>query len=584
MVDVVQQGSTVYQTTLPVIDPVTGVSATTWTVEHETETQRLEAGYDALGRAIQVLHETTSPDDPTVRAVNSSRRTRSVEDEISSYDAAGVLLPTDHEIVQGLRAPIAASHVQITDGVVLNAEALDTVRVLSVAATELAAAAGPRARAERVGSDRIRVVNDLSRDDAAPVAGAGQAPPPSRGSYVRTWRRHGSSYLLERTELTSEWAAPDGVRRTERQVDRIRMVRVHQNARRDAERRARRGETGQGADNVLASLGDQPGDNCVVGQDCPPEDPPPVLPGGGCPGPVPQGADIVFQHGIKSDRHTWSEMASWLGCDIVYKRFDAHDIDWRRRITSQRDELRPLINADMHDIVMIGHSNGGLVVRSLAQWAQVNQPGLVKGVITLDSPNQGAVVARNVRIVHEALGSGAAALGLGLSLMEFHPFFIDDIPGSSFLQNLNATQEAFINVGIRTHTPKRWVAWRVIKTGDCLPRHECELAVVRRIQRRYDDMRHTSKFWYRPWHSIPAGEEARLMNGFDATWNWLTAPGDLTSDGFIPGPAQHYPGARFNRVIPDGDSHTGTTTSELVHEAVKEALINQSLFDIDAQS
>ncbi|MBB4634871.1 hypothetical protein [Longimicrobium terrae] len=579
LLDVVQEGSTTYQTTTPVIDPLTGASMTTWTVAHETETQRVEAGYDALGRAIQVLQETTPLYDPMERAVNLSRRTRSVENVISSYGPDGALLQTDHGTVQSARG-IVPSYAQITDGVVLDAEALDTVSVLTADATALAPTAGPRARARRAAGDRIEVVNELTPDVFGPRTARGAAMLGTRGSFVRTWRRQGGSYLLERTELVSEWDEERGVRKTERQVNQIRVVRLHRNPRRDAERRTRRGGMGTVDDVRLRSIGETPGDNCVVGQECPPDDPPPPPPPPATEClPVPGGAHLLYQHGIKSDGGSFFQMRSWLACAVSWERMQSPSIDWRRRITQQRDELRAAVAPGMRDMVLIGHSNGGLVTRSLAQWAQVNQPGLVKGVITLDSPNQGALVAHNLAVASLLLSPaviGAATLGI----MDYNPYVVDDMPNSAFLRNLNGFSETFVNVGIQTHTPKRWVAWRILLTGECLPRSACEAEVARRAQKRYDDMRHTSRFLYRPWHAIPAAAEARALNGFDATWNKLTAPGNHKSDGFIHDTGQYYPRARQNQLIPNGDSHTGTTTSDLVRIEVVRTLEDSRTFGI----
>lgn len=580
LLDVVQEGSTTYQTTTPVIDPLTGAATTTWTVAHETETQRVEAGYDALGRAIQVLHETTPLYDPTERAVNLSRRTRSVEDAIFSYGPDGGPLQTDYGTAQSAPEGIAPSHAQITDGVVLDAEALDTVRVLTAEAAALASTAGPRARARRAPDDRIEVVNELTPDDFGVRTARGSAMLGTRGVFVRTWRRQGGAYLLERTELVSEWAEERGVRKTEWQVNQFRVVRLHRNARRDGERRARRSAMGKVDDVRPRSIGEAPGDDCVVGHECPPDEPPPPPPppAAECL-PVAGGAHLLYQHGINSGGGSFFQMRSWLGCAIAWERAQSSTIDWHRRITQQRDELRAAVQPGMRDMVLIGHSNGGLVTRSLAQWAQVNQPGLVKGVITLDSPNQGALVAHNLAVATLLLSPsvlGVATLGI----MDSNPYAVDDIPDSAFLRGLNGFTETFVNVGIQTHTPKRWVAWRILLTGECLPRTACEDDVARRAQKRYDDMRHTSRFLYRPWHAIPAAVEVRALNGFDATWNKLTAPGSHRGDGFIHDDGQYYPRARRNQLIPNGDSHTGTTTSEPVRREVVDALLDESLFDI----
>jgi hypothetical protein len=98
------------------------------------------------------------------------------------------------------------------------------------------------------------------------------------------------------------------------------------------------------------------------------------------------------------------------------------------------------------------------------------------------------------------------------------------------------------------------------------------------VQKHYDRARHKSKFWYRPWQSIPAGIDMMWRNSADALWNHYTAPGSLSSDGFIHGPGQVYPGAQQNRLIRNGDSHVGTTRSDLVWGELREVLGNPGLF------
>jgi hypothetical protein len=55
-------------------------------VPHETEVQWVETGYDYSGRMIVVLDQTDAMGDPPSRPVNTTRRTRSVEDAITRYD------------------------------------------------------------------------------------------------------------------------------------------------------------------------------------------------------------------------------------------------------------------------------------------------------------------------------------------------------------------------------------------------------------------------------------------------------------------------------------------------------------------
>lgn len=70
------------------------------------------------------------------------------------------------------------------------------------------------------------------------------------------------------------------------------------------------------------------------------------------------------------------------------------------------------------------------------------------------------------------------------------------------------------------------------------------------------------------------------MNGKDAAWNQITAPGPLPSDGFIDGPGQIYPRAQQDRLIREGDSHVGTTKSGYVWIQLREALQDDKLFNL----
>ncbi len=85
------------------------------------------------------------------------------------------------------------------------------------------------------------------------------------------------------------------------------------------------------------------------------------------------------------------------------------------------------------------------------------------------------------------------------------------------------------------------------------------------------------------WQSIPAGAAMLAMNGLDGIWNALTAPGPLTTDGFIHGPGQVYPRADRNQLIRNGDSHVGVTRSPFVRDELQAALVDPSLFNLPRQ-
>ncbi|HEY0024786.1 MAG TPA: hypothetical protein VGB24_17870 [Longimicrobium sp.] len=539
---------------------------------HVPETQRIEGGYDAYGRIIQVLDQTDPLEDPLTTPVNLTRRTRSVGDYLTRYDAYRQPVSNELQAMQAVGA--GPSHEQITDGLVLEAAAIDTLDALSPAAEPLAAAAGPRAVIKRPRPDEIQITNGLAPEEIGlgrPAKNAEQVQ--QHGEVVRTFRRRGPRYVLEQVEVTTSHNSPAG-RVRQRQVNRLRMLRFHENPQKDRERREKRGS--RPARNTITPLSFEicPDDGSPCG---PEEEPPPAPPADPCP-PAASGVNVLFQHGIRSSGDAWLRMDGWVRCGFQTNAHIRPSINWRPSIPSQREEVLPYLPTTGNQTILIGHSNGGLVLRSLAQWAEVNRPGSVRGVVTLDSPNQGAIVAINVQVLEVALFN----IGMVPDLLLWHPFYEDDVPYSPFLNRTNGFNESFTRVGIQTHTPKRWVAWRIFWTpSDCPPESSCgERAVARRIQEAYDRHRHYAQFWYRPWQLVPALAAILAMNGADATWHAFTAPGRIPSDGFIHGSGQVYPRAMRNRLIQNGDSHVGTTRSDFVWRELEAALGASDLFAV----
>jgi hypothetical protein len=255
MMEVVLEGSTTVDSPEPITDPITGVRTHSWTVAHERETLSVTMGYDPYGREVQDLRETTPMGDPAVRAINTTRRTWNVgddPDDIVRYDAQGRVIPNEppsgggggcRDCILPTGTPHSPTWVQITDGVVLDAAAIDALPTLSASAAPLARAAGPEARVERVAADQIRIINDLSRGPGAPAMGT-ESWQPERGEYVRSYRRSGSTYLLEAGEMTAEYAGKDGARTRMQQREQIRIVRLFQNLGKDQERAVLRARLG----------------------------------------------------------------------------------------------------------------------------------------------------------------------------------------------------------------------------------------------------------------------------------------------------------------------------------------------------
>lgn len=583
LAEIQQEGSTTVQSQTPITDPVTGAVSYQFTARHEPETQRVEGGYDYYGRIIQVLDQTDAILDPLLVPVNSTRRSRSVEDQVTRYDENRQVVPSETVQMTGIGGP---SHEQITDGLVLDAAAVDALPELGPAAEPLAAAAGPHAAVRRSAPGEIQIANDIPPESLARDAAAGQGAA-VRARAVRTYAARGQKYVLERVEVTVDRQTA-AARVHERQVSRVRLLRYHENPVRDRARRDRRRgrpvptemepQSGGCITPLSTGLG-------TASCELPPEEPPPAEPPPADPCPqVNTGVTVLFQHGFASGGSTWERMDGWVRCEFQTGLHIRPSLNWFLPIPEQREQLRPYLPTYGSGTVLVGHSNGGLVARSMAQWAQTSLPGRVRGVVTLDSPNQGAIVAVNMQVLEYVIGSTVFGIQWpALDVIAWHPVWEDDVPWSPFLHRTNGFDETFTRVGIQTHMPKRWslarMAWSA--ASPCMPESPCgERAVKRRIQEEYDRHRHYSRFWYRPWQSIPAAGAMLTMNGLDALWNGLTAPVGIPSDGFIHGPGQVYPRALRNQLIPVGDSHTGTTRSELVWFELRTALADLDLFAI----
>ncbi|MBW3571004.1 MAG: hypothetical protein KY467_07850 [Gemmatimonadetes bacterium] len=586
LAEVYQEGSTTIESQTPITDPVTGAVSYEFTVRHEPETQRVEGGYDYYGRIIQVLDQTDATPDPLLAPVNSTRRSRSVDDQITRYDENRQAVPDETVYITAVGG--GASHEQITDGLVLDAAAVDALPQLSPAAEPLSGAAGPHASVRRSGPGEIQITNDIPPESFAPGAAAAEGEAARvQARAVRTYAARGQKYLLQRVEVTVDRQTA-GARVRERQVSRVRLLRYHQSPQHDRERRERRRgrpvrtQMEPQADGCITPLSTGLGTaSCELSPEepPPPDEPPPADP---CP-QVYSGVNVLFQHGFLSGGSTWERMDGWVRCEFQTNLHIRPSLNWIVSIPAQRDELRPYVPTYGNGTVLVGHSNGGLVARSMAQWAQ-DMPGRVRGVVTLDSPNRGAIVALNVQVLEQVIGTTVFGIQWpALDLLAWHPVWEDDTPFSPFIIRTNSFDETFTRVGIQTHMPKRWslarIAWSA--RSSCAPEAPCgERAVKRRVQEEYDRHRHYSRFWYRPWQSIPSTAAVLTMNSLDALWNGFTAPIGIPSDGFIDGPGQVYPRALRNRLILNGDSHTGTTRSPLVWFELQRSLADVDLFAI----
>lgn len=218
--------------------------------------------------------------------------------------------------------------------------------------------------------------------------------------------------------------------------------------------------------------------------------------------------NLVLQHGLFSSPATWNKMVPWLHNDLVLGNMLTPGLDWMQNVTTESASQINIINSSNYDhYILIGHSLGGLVDRQTAQtyWSQINTEHMTDGVITVDTPNEGAdILSYGINYIDNDLsniennmpldcgnpiesffcwfpaviGANAQVLLGGSAIYNdtFLGLYADSglssamqdmIPGSQLLNNLNAGQEQFTKVGVRTETDDLWLEMRFLGDGIC---------------------------------------------------------------------------------------------------------------------
>jgi pimeloyl-ACP methyl ester carboxylesterase len=335
--------------------------------------------------------------------------------------------------------------------------------------------------------------------------------------------------------------------------------------------------------------------------------------------------DIFLQHGFLSNGGTWDRMVPLLNQDLSLNSTltpSAGD-----QGTANLDSWLPDIVGQLQSgtsYVAIGHSAGGLVSRELAQ----QNSGLVRGVISLDSPHGGAPLVNNatddyiasfltnqlnrlyddvfdandpsidfvVTLGNYILGDFVANEALGLALPATQDFKV----GSDYLNRLNATSESFPRAGIIGESDYTGLVYRLV--GDsfvgqslgCYPETcggelfaetwgAAEVAYNTTagiyiagyydcVENEDDSDGHCEDEWLFP--ALDYFDSADALDSIDSGWQQLVANGD-SSDGVVPTTSQFYPNAPSNVVIPDADSHLGAPKSLRVRDQIENLLRSQ---------
>lgn len=289
---------------------------------------------------------------------------------------------------------------------------------------------------------------------------------------ARTGRRTAAPRWLLATREVAHAIERDGRTDTLRTVSTYRYIAAHLHQSNQRERRRRLSDTSRPARppqprNANHSLGssakvaNSSGSACTEVQ----------LPGGGT-------GRVVWQHGWMSSNDTWCPMRNALNATHQVGLDQAYTTNWKAPIDQQAGDLGNRMANHATPSVLIGHSQGGLIVRSIAQ----ARPELVSGVITVATPHVGAYLASNTRsYIAERMGQAAnetigtlmggivqavlqeiASELLTWGIDQTVPVANDVTPGSGLINRLNSTSEPFPRASIQVSVPPRWAIFRLI--------------------------------------------------------------------------------------------------------------------------
>ena len=332
--------------------------------------------------------------------------------------------------------------------------------------------------------------------------------------------------------------------------------------------------------------------------------------------------NIVFQHGIFSSAKTWDRMKNWLNQDFRFGTEIIPSLSSTDSLSNQGTALKSQIDsAGGGGYILIGHSQGGLISRAagqLYQTANSNQT-TVAGVVTLDTPHQGAPIALTPGV---AISAGLQALANNLwqstgcitaydnficftaALIytgappaaawfesQATPALYDLVPGSSFLNQLNSYPEGFKQAGIVSYTPMRFNEVRILDDfvflpiAGCYPETWCgERVMAKDVQITYDVVLAWFFFalfeeFYDPnnfdyWAALAdqLGQILFLLDAVDGFWNGIVS-GFTSSDALVPVSSQNYPyTSAVQYPLHGADSHTGSTTSTYMRARLDQVL------------
>lgn len=462
--------------------------------EHHTE-----AGFTSGGSLVFSDYRLDTPGDPYTTPVDEPRIVRTVGDAGYFYDVNGQPLPTDAEYAYTPQQMLADVGLQVTEGLIV--EQLSDDEEMGPSAFGVDAGMGAAHVTRKGATITVEVQSGHASADSV------------KSRLKRTYKKKGDLYILD--EAITEVEMPRNGRRAVRATMRMKMRRVQwqRNAAKDNERK------GKGrASTPVAEVFPPP----IPPPPCEPTDEGCATGGGGggssAPDPCAQiiGAPmLIFQHGIKSDGDAW--LAGGNG--VVYRdarckfvtgetvRHSMANSGFNSHATQLTELRNDVLGRSATEVVFVGHSQGGVISRRLAQEFHPQSGTIVRtvrGVVTIDTPNKGAVGAnimdspatQAAMIAAAALalptdvprkigrwlgflgqvGVSGAILWLDVRIANSQAL-VDLKVGSASITSMNTTYETFRRFAIRSAPKARWMPFRMV--GDLGGARKGDLCVVR---------------------------------------------------------------------------------------------------------
>jgi pimeloyl-ACP methyl ester carboxylesterase len=326
---------------------------------------------------------------------------------------------------------------------------------------------------------------------------------------------------------------------------------------------------------------------------------------------VSTGLTVVLQHGFFSDARTWGRMRPWLKKDMVIANLEAKTTNWPNLYEDQAAELhRDLAGSiSAQGAVLIGHSNGGMISRSLARDPNIGNerqpaayvaPANIRGVVTIGTPHWGAPAAKHLRSINRLFrwGNDAAILMCGwtntygcqnftyianstmrnifIALAGNVPVMSQMQPRSAYHTQVNSLPEgSFRKFGIESYLWKKWLPWRLYGDAFCYEDSQCGgSAQVRKVDKIYhhDISCSIISGLLMSWRSAAkCAADAVFLRAADNLYGgWV----EWAGDGIVPGWSQHYPNIPTTDIwtVDDGPAHWGETSDKRVGQRVETVL------------